>query len=61
MPCALVPDLDGHASLLPIWLDHGFAGDEPAIILRSDATSAELVGTIGREGVQVGDPRRGWQ
>jgi putative transposase len=54
---ALGPDLDVHASLLLTWLDRGFAGDDPAIFLRSHGISAELVGTVGRKGFQV-EPRR---
>jgi transposase len=53
----LGPDLDVHASLLLIWLDRGFAGDDPAIFLRSYGISAELVGIVGRKGFQV-EPRR---
>jgi transposase len=54
---ALGPDLDVHASLLLTWLDRGFAGDDPAIFLRSYGIRAELVGTVGRKGFQV-EPRR---
>ena len=50
---ALGPDLDGHASLLLIWLDRGFAGDDPAIFLRRHGIAPELVGTPGRKGFQV--------
>jgi transposase len=54
---ALAPDLDAHASLLLVWLDRGFAGDDPAILLRGYGISSELVGTVGRKGFQV-EPRR---
>ena len=54
---ALAPDLDVHASLLLVWLDRGFAGDDPAIFLRGYGISSELVGTAGRKGFQV-EPRR---
>jgi putative transposase len=54
---ALAPDLDVHASLLLVWLDRGFAGDDPAIFLRGYGISSELVGTVGRMGFQV-EPRR---
>lgn len=54
---ALGPDLEAHASLLLIWLDRGFAGDDPAIFMRGYGIRAELVGTLGRKGFQV-EPRR---
>src|SRR5215210_5739277 len=54
---ALGPDLAAHASLLLIWLDRGFAGDEPRDFLRTYGIVAELVGTVGRKGFQV-EPRR---
>jgi transposase len=54
---ALAPDLDLHASLLLVWLDRAFAGDDPAIFLRRYDIAAELVGTRGRQGFQV-EPRR---
>ena len=54
---ALAPDLDSHASLLLVWLDRAFAGDDPAIFLRCYGITAELVGTRGRQGFQV-EPRR---
>jgi transposase len=54
---ALAPDLDVHASLLLVWLDRGFAGDDPAIFLRGYGISSDLVGTVGRKGFQV-EPRR---
>jgi transposase len=54
---ALAPDLDAHASLLLVWLDRGFAGDDPAAFLRAHGITPEVVGTIGRKGFQV-EPRR---
>jgi transposase len=54
---ALAPDLDAHASLLLVWLDRGFAGDDPAAFLRAHGLTPEVVGTIGRKGFQV-EPRR---
>ena len=53
----LAPDLDGHASLLLIWLDRGFAGDDPAAFLGVHGITPEFVGTPGRKGFQV-EPRR---
>ena len=47
---ALAPDLAIHASLLLVWLDRAFAGDDPAIFLRRYGIAAELVGTRGRQG-----------
>ena len=54
---ALAPDLAGYASLLLVWLDRGFAGDEPRDFLQTYGIIAELVGTLGRKGFQV-EPRR---
>jgi transposase len=54
---ALAPDLEAHAALLLAWLDRGFAGDDPANLLRGCGINAELVGTVGRKGFQV-EPRR---
>ena len=54
---ALAPDLAAHASLLLVWLDRGFAGDEPRDFLRTYGIAAELVGTAGRKGFRV-EPRR---
>jgi putative transposase len=55
----LAPDLVVHASLLLVWLDRGFAGDEPRAFLRRHGIAAEIVGTPGRQGFQV-EPRR-WE
>jgi transposase len=54
---ALAPDLDAHASLLLVWLDRAFAGDDPAGFLGARGIAPELVGTPGRQGFQV-EPRR---
>ena len=54
---ALAPDLDRHPSLLLVWLDRAFAGDDPTAFLRSYGIAPELVGTPGRKGFQV-EPRR---
>ena len=54
---SLAPDLAVHASLLLVWLDRGFAGDEPCAFLQRHGIAAEIVGTPGRKGFQV-EPRR---
>jgi len=54
---ALAPDLAKHASLLTVWLDQGFAGDEPRAFLQAQRLIPEIVGTRGRKGFQV-EPRR---
>src|SRR4028118_1438660 len=54
---ALAPDLAAHGSVLLVWLDRGFAGDDPAAFLRGYGIIPELVGTPGRRGFQV-EPRR---
>jgi transposase len=54
---ALGPDLEAHASLLLVWLDRGFAGDDPAAFLHAQGIISEVVGTPGRRGFQV-EPRR---
>ena len=54
---SLAPGLVVHASLLLVWLDRGFAGDEPRAFLQRHGIAAEIVGTPGREGFQV-EPRR---
>jgi transposase len=54
---ALDPDLEAHASLLLVWLDRGFAGDDPAAFLHAHGIISEVVGTPGRRGFQV-EPRR---
>ncbi len=54
---ALAPDLGAHASLLLVWLDRGFAGDRPRVVLQACGITPEIVGTPGRKGFQV-EPRR---
>jgi putative transposase len=54
---ALAPDLAAHASLLLVWLDRAFAGDDPGAFLRRHGIAPEIVGTVGREGFRV-EPRR---
>ena len=54
---SLAPDLAAHGSLLLVWLDRGFAGDEPCAFLQRHGIAAEVVGTPGRKGFQV-EPRR---
>ncbi len=54
---ALSPDLEAHASLLLVWLDRGFAGDDPIAFLHAHGIISEVVGTPGRRGFQV-EPRR---
>ncbi len=54
---SLAPDLAVHGSLLLVWLDRGFAGDEPCAFLQRHGIAAEIVGTPGRQGFQV-EPRR---
>jgi transposase len=54
---SLAPDLVVHASLLLVWLDRGFAGDEPRAFLQRHGIAAGIVGTPGRQGFQV-EPRR---
>jgi transposase len=53
----LAPDLAAHVSLLLVWLDRGFAGDDPRAFLQRHGVTPEIVGTIGRKGFQV-EPRR---
>ena len=54
---ALGPDLEVHTSLLLVWLDRGFAGDDPAAFLHARGITGEVIGTPGRRGFQV-EPRR---
>jgi len=54
---SLAPDLAAHASLLLVWLDRGFAGDDPCAFLQRHGIATEIVGTPGRKGFQV-EPRR---
>jgi len=54
---SIAPDLAFHTSLLLIWLDRGFAGDDPCAFLQRHGISSEIVGTPGRKGFQA-EPRR---
>jgi transposase len=46
-----------HPSLLLVWLDRAFAGDDPAAFLHACGIAPASVGTVGRKGFQV-EPRR---
>ena len=54
---ALAPDLAVHTTLLLIWLDRGFAGDEPEAFLNGYGITVEVVGIKNRKGFQL-EPRR---
>lgn len=54
---ALAPDLAAHASVLLVWLDRGFAGEDPKAFLQAYGVTPEVVGTAGRGGFRV-EPRR---
>jgi putative transposase len=54
---ALAPDLAAHPTLLLIWLDRGFAGDEPELFLNGYGIAVEIVGIKKRQGFQI-EPRR---
>jgi transposase len=54
---ALALDLDRYPSLVLVWLDRAFAGDDPAAFLGAYGIIPELVGTPGRKGFQI-EPRR---
>jgi transposase len=54
---ALAPDLAVHPSLLLIWLDRGFAGDDPEGFLNGYGITVEVVGIKNRRGFQL-EPRR---
>lgn len=54
---ALAEDIDRYPSLVLVWLDRAFAGEDPAAFLRAHGIIPELVGTLGRQGFQV-EPRR---
>ena len=56
---ALAPDLAAHPTLLLIWLDRGFAGEEPEAFLNSYGITAEVVGAQGRRGFQL--EKRRWK
>ncbi len=54
---ALAPDLAIHPTLLLIWLDRGFAGEDPEAFLNNSGITVEIVGIKGRKGFQL-EPRR---
>jgi transposase len=56
---ALAPDLALHPTLLLIWLDRGFAGDDPTAFLNGHGVTVEIVGIQDRRGFQV--ERRRWK
>ena len=56
---ALGPDLAVHPSLLLIWLDHGFAGEAPAVFLQSFGITPEIVHSQGRRGFVL--EKRRWK
>src|SRR3954447_5672984 len=56
---ALAPDLAAHPTLRLIWLDRGFAGDEPEAFLDRHGIVAEGVGIRNRAGFQL--ERRRWK
>ena len=56
---ALAPDLAAHPTLLLIWLDRGFAGDEPEAFLNGYGIAVEVVGTKGRKGFRP--EKRRWK
>ena len=56
---ALAPDLALHPALLLVWLDRGFAGDEPEAFLNGYGVTVEIVGIKDRQGFQL--ERRRWK
>ena len=54
---SLTPDLVQHATLLLVWLDRGFAGDESELFLNGYGIAVEIVGIKKRQGFQI-EPRR---
>jgi putative transposase len=56
---ALAPDLAAHPGLLLIWLDRGFAGDEPEAFLNGHGVTVEIVGIKDRQGFQL--EKRRWK
>ena len=56
---ALAPDLAAHPGLLLIWLDRGFAGDEPEGFLNRHGVTVEIVGIKDRQGFQL--EKRRWK
>ena len=56
---ALAPDLVLQPKLLLVWLDRGFAGDEPKLVRNRYGAGAEVVGTRNRAGFQL--EKRRWK
>jgi putative transposase len=56
---ALAPDLALHPTLLLVWLDRGFAGDEPEAFLNGYGVTVEIVGIKDRQGFQL--EKRRWK
>ena len=56
---ALAPDLAVQPTLLLIWLDRGFAGDDPEASLTGYGITVEIVGIKGRQGFQL--EKRRWK
>jgi putative transposase len=56
---ALAPDLALHPTLLLIWLDRGFAGEEPEAFLNRHGVTVEVVGIRDRGGFRL--ERRRWK
>jgi transposase len=56
---ALAPDLAAHPTLLLIWLDRGFAGDDPRVFLNGYGITVEVVGIKDRAGFQL--EKRRWK
>lgn len=54
---ALAPDLARHPTLRLIWLDRGFAGDDPKAFLNGYGVTVEIAGIKDRPGFQL-EPRR---
>jgi putative transposase len=50
---ALAPDLTAHPTLLLIWLDRGFAGDQPEAFLNRYGITVEVVGIRNRDGFRL--------
>jgi transposase len=55
----LTTPLAAHSTLLLIWLERGFAGDDPRAFLNGYGVTVEIVGTKHRKGVQL--ERRRWK
>jgi putative transposase len=56
---ALAPDLAAHPTLLLIWLDRGFAGDDPTAFLNGYGITVEIVGIKDRQGFKL--EKRRWK